>query len=65
MQIPDKIVQDWIKNKKRIQDRLNRIRKRLKKLEKQQKHFEMRLRTVQNYEKARQASSKEEQEVRS
>lgn len=49
--IPDKVVQDWVKNKRRIQDRLNRIKKRLKKLSKQEKHFEMRMRTIQKHEK--------------
>ena len=49
--VPDKVIQDWIKNKKRIQDRLNRIKKRLKKLQKQEKHFEMRIRTIQKHEK--------------
>lgn len=49
--MPDKVIQDWIKNKKRIQDRLNRIKKRLKKLQKQEKHFEMRMRMIQKHEK--------------
>lgn len=49
--IPDKVIQDWVKKKKRIQDRLNRIKKRLKKLQKQEKHFEMRVRAIQKYEK--------------
>ncbi len=49
--MPEKILQDWVKKKKRIQDRLNRIRKRLKKYQKQEKHFEMRLKAVQKYEK--------------
>lgn len=49
--VPEKIIQDWIKNKKRIQDRLNRIKKRLKKLQKQEKHFEMRLKVIQKHEK--------------
>lgn len=49
--IPDKVIQDWVKKKKRIQDRLNRIKKRLKKLTKQEKHFEMRLRAIQKHEK--------------
>jgi chaperonin cofactor prefoldin len=51
--IPPDTVKDWVKNKKRIQDRLNRIKKRLKKLQKQEKHFEMRLRVIaQNESKA-------------
>lgn len=45
------VIQDWIKNKKRIQDRLNRIKKRLIKFEKQKKHFEMRLRIIHQHEK--------------
>lgn len=49
--VPEKIIQDWVKNKKRIQDRLNRIKKRLKKLQKQEKHFEMRLKVIQKHEK--------------
>jgi chaperonin cofactor prefoldin len=49
--IPQEIVQDWVKNKKRIQDRLNRIKKRLKKYAKQEKHFEMRLKAIAQYEK--------------
>lgn len=49
--VPEEVIQDWVKNKKRIQDRLNRIKKRLKKYQKQEKHFEMRLKTVQRYEK--------------
>jgi chaperonin cofactor prefoldin len=49
--IPNEVIQDWAKNKKRIQDRLNRIKKRIKKYQKQEKHFEMRLKAVQKYEK--------------
>jgi hypothetical protein len=49
--IPEKVIQDWAKNKKRIQDRLNRIKKRIKKFSKQEKHFEMRLRAIQKHEK--------------
>lgn len=49
--IPDNIIKDWVKNKKRIQDRLNRIKKRIKKYNKQEKHFEMRLRAIKQYEK--------------
>lgn len=50
--IPDEIVLDWKKNKKRIQDRLNRIKKRLKKYNKQLAHYEMRLRVIKASEKA-------------
>jgi len=50
--IPEKVIQDWIKNKRRIQDRLNRIKKRIKKFQKQEKHFEMRLKAIQKHEKA-------------
>lgn len=49
--IPTEIIEDWVKNKKRILDRLNRIKKRLKKFQKQEKHFEMRLKLIQQYEK--------------
>lgn len=45
------VIQDWIKNKRRISDRLNRIKKRIKKLEKQRSHFEMRLKVIQQHEK--------------
>lgn len=48
--IPEEVVKDWVKNKKRIQDRLNRIKKRLKKYFKQEKHFENRLRVIKDYE---------------
>jgi chromosome segregation ATPase len=48
--IPEEIVLDWIKNKKRIQDKLNRINKRLRKLEKQKIHFEKRLRVIKQHE---------------
>jgi hypothetical protein len=49
--IPEKIIQDWVKNKKRIQDRLNRINKRIKKYTKQKNHFELRLREIIKYER--------------
>jgi hypothetical protein len=49
--VPHEVVVDWVKNKKRIQDRLNRIKKRIKKHTKQLAHFEMRLRVIQQYEK--------------
>lgn len=49
--IPEAVIKDWVKNKRRIQDRLNRIKKRLKKFQKQEKHFEMRLKAVKEYEK--------------
>lgn len=55
--IPEPVIQDWIKNKKRIQDRLNRIKKRLKKYQKQEKHFEMRLRMVQEHERFRKTNA--------
>lgn len=60
MNIPEQVVEDWIKNKKRIQDRLNRIKKRLKKYNKQMAHFEMRLRIIQSHEKARKENSKKD-----
>ena len=47
--IPEEVIKDWIKNKKRIQDRLNRIRKRLKKYLKQEKHFLRRLKAIEEY----------------
>lgn len=49
--IPQEVILSWIKNKKRIQDRLNRIKKRLAKFEKQKGHFEMRIREISKYEK--------------
>ena len=49
--IPNEVVKDWVKNKTRIQNRLNRIKKRLKKFEKQRIHFEMRMREIAKYEK--------------
>ncbi len=55
--IPEPVIQDWVKNKKRIQDRLNRIKKRLKKYQKQEKHFEMRLRIVQEHERVRKTNT--------
>lgn len=50
--IPDEVIKDWVKNKRRIQDRLNRIKKRLKKYSKQEKHFELRLKLIKEYEKS-------------
>jgi hypothetical protein len=50
--IPEEIILDWIKNKKRIKDRLNRINKRLKKYNKQKLHYELRLRLIKEYEKS-------------
>lgn len=44
-------IEDWIKNKRRIQDRLNRINKRLKKYNKQKAHFEFRLKCIKQNEK--------------
>lgn len=60
--IPEAVIQDWVKNKKRIQDRLNRIKKRLKKYQKQEKHFEMRLKIVKEHENnsRRDSGSKEQ-----
>lgn len=48
----EEVIKDWVKNKKRIQDRLNRIKKRLKKHSKQEKHFEYRIRLIKDYEKS-------------
>jgi hypothetical protein len=61
MSVPKPVIEDWVKNKKRIRDRLNRIKKRLLKFEKQKKHFEMRLKVIERYEKeSRQKDSPEE-----
>lgn len=49
--IPEEVIEDWKKKKKHIQDRLNRINKRLRKYNKQKKHFELRLRLIQQAEK--------------
>ena len=49
--IPEEIIKDWVKNKKRIQDRINRIKKRLKKYNKQLIHFELRARLIKEYER--------------
>jgi hypothetical protein len=43
-------LKEWTAKKKYNKDRLNRIRKKLKKLLKQQKHFEMRIRLIEEYE---------------
>jgi len=51
-------IEDWVRNKKRIQDRLNRIRKRLKKYSKQENHFVMRLATIKKYEDEQRRLSK-------
>lgn len=51
MPVPKEVIEDWVKNKRRIQDRLNRIKKRLLKYEKQRKHFEMRLKVIAEHEK--------------
>lgn len=52
MKISETVLLDWIKNKKRIQDRLNRIKKRLLKYERQKNHFSMRLAEIKKYEDA-------------
>jgi len=49
--IPEEVIKDWVKNKKRIRDRLNRIKKRLKKFQKQEKHFELRMKLIKDYER--------------
>jgi pyruvate-formate lyase-activating enzyme len=49
--IPNEVIKDWAAKKKYCQDRLNRIRKRLKKYLKQEKHFELRLRLINELEK--------------
>jgi hypothetical protein len=48
--ISEAVVIDWVKNKKRIQDRLNRINKRLRKYNKQKTHFELRLKLIKQYD---------------
>lgn len=52
--ITKEVIQDWASKKKRIQDRLNRIKKRIKKYQKQEKHFELRLRMIDKFEKSSQ-----------
>ena len=54
--IPPEVIQDWIKNKKRIQDRINRIKKRLKKYEKQKNHYLLRLKYIEEFEKIKKTS---------
>lgn len=49
--IPKDVIEDWVKNKKRISDRVNRIKKRLKKYTKQLSHYELRLKIIQRHEK--------------
>ena len=49
--IPEEVVQDWVKNKKRITDRVNRIKKRLKKYTKQLSHYEFRIKMINDFEK--------------
>lgn len=49
--IPENVIQEWVDKKQYIQNRLNRIKKRLKKYSKQEKHFEFRLRVIQQHEK--------------
>ena len=56
--IPEDVIQDWVKNKKRISDRVNRINKRLKKYNKQLAHFELRLKVIRQYEKETHNSNK-------
>ena len=51
MNIPEEVLLDWVKNKKRIQDRINRINKQLRKYNKQKNHFEIRMREILRYEK--------------
>jgi hypothetical protein len=51
--IPEPVILDWVKNKKRIQDRLNRINKRLRKYSRQKNHYELRMRMIKEYENDR------------
>lgn len=50
-ELSQEVIEDWVRNKKRIQDRLNRINKRLAKYNKQKIHFEFRLRKIKEYER--------------
>jgi hypothetical protein len=50
MKVPEEVIVEWVAQKKRIRDRLNRIEKRLKKFNKQKNHFELRLRLIKEYE---------------
>lgn len=50
-EISQDTLEEWVSKKKYIKDRLLRIKKKLKKILKQEKHFEMRLRLVEEYEK--------------
>lgn len=52
MSVSDETILEWVKKKKHIQDRLNRIKKRLKKYHKQEKHFEFRLKMIKQFEKS-------------
>ena len=56
MKIAEEVILSWVKDKKRIRDRLNRIKKRLKKYQKQEKHYELRLRLIKEYEKSHAAN---------
>jgi len=60
--IPVEVIKDWVKNKRRIQDRLNRIKKRLLKYEKQKRHFEMRLKEIAKHEKESRAKEVSEKD---
>ena len=55
--IPEQVIEDWVKNKKRILDRVNRIKKRLKKYNKQLTHYELRIKLIQQYEKNKSKNS--------
>ena len=52
--IPEEVIQEWLSKEKHIKDRLNRIKKRLKKYQKQEKHFELRLRVINQYKSSTQ-----------
>lgn len=54
--IPEAVIKDWVGNKTRIQNKLNRLNKRLKKYNKQKAHYEMRMRAIVKYEKENKAS---------
>ena len=53
--VPEEIIIEWVKKKKYIQDRINRINKRLKKYSKQKIHFEFRMKLVKEYERKNQS----------
>jgi pyruvate-formate lyase-activating enzyme len=63
MKISEDTIKDWVINKKRINDRLLRIKKRIKKLLKQEKHFEMRIRYIRDYNKSLKQENKQDERI--